>query len=384
MAETKAQEQNFISSGIIVIRDISYDVHPDFPGAIGQGGDTGFQSLRVAFVDEYDEEAGLLNYSINFEDEIEELMILEPRNWQPRVHNEKRPRGEETAGEFHPDDRVGAIRIVIDEKHTTKTKWNRSTRYIRESDFYMGDAHDMLRVRGVPDTVSGESPSKEGQSDTGPTTPTPVPGAGGPATSLPDADRGPRTVLDGGPDKHNKQMRLMWLVDNKFYEPAIEGGWITTGGRFTSEREDAKRDHEQVSPPGYVAQIGDIVVLTPDDVSGVTVDNDLITYSNIRHDAHFHMVPAADGRLHLTLTPPGLEPDGFLVIGEIVHDPKKANINTKLGRESGQWRPQIPVPFWKPEVYLTKYPGIDMPSFAYIPGTSAMAAVFEPGPEIPP
>jgi len=363
----------------VVIRDVSYDAQRDpeaAPVVRGAGGDTGFQGLRVAFVDEYDGESGFVNYSVNFEDDVEELMVLEPRNWQPRVHNDKRPRGQDTGEKFHPDDRVGAVRIVCDEKHKTKTKWNRSTRWIRESDFYMGDTHDMMRVRGVPDAVSGESPSVPGQPDVGGTAIAPP--TGGPATSLPDEDRDPRSVLDGGRDKYDKQMRLMWLVDNKFLDPGIEGGWITTGGRYTSERRDAERDHDEVSPPGYLAQIGDIIVLTPDDVFDITVDNDSITYANIRHDAHFHMQANADGRLHLTLTPPGLEPDGFLVIGEIVHDPKKANINTKLGRESGQWRPQIPVPFWKVEVYLTKYPGIDMPSFAYIPGTSAMAAVFEP------
>jgi hypothetical protein len=101
-----------------------------------------------------------------------------------------------------------------------------------------------------------------------------------------------------------------------------------------------------VSPPRRIGQIGDIVILTNDDEIVQTRDGDVFTYANIRHDAHFHKTDQRDGRIHFTDAAPGTRPSGGMqLIGEMVCDPAVKNTDTGLGKESGQWCPQVRLPY---------------------------------------
>jgi len=368
MGETNSQENVFVTGGLIIIRDDSYD--NDNPELLGvEGTEKGWQACRHAYIDKYDDETGLTGTKVHFQDGIElQAAIVEPRNFMPRLHNVKRRRltaeqrkKQRKSRLRHPDDRVSALRLIVDDKHELETFWNRSTRVIRECDWKHGDLHDVWRVRAIPTTEQREEPIKgKGllpvdrprypgspmtqlrETDKPETAGTDVPG--GPQTRLGE-EKAIATVLDEKPDPFDAKMRLMWLMNN---EPLGKGGWICAGvtpkgAELGLRRRDAKRDHVAIPRPLYIAQIQDIVILTQDDVTLTTEpDKDRYTLANIRDDAHFHYDAEHDGRIFFSPLLRGVEVIGPVIQGDMRCDPDRANKDTDLNLESGQWRPQHP------------------------------------------
>lgn len=248
-----------------------------------------------AELDEFDEE--------HQEPRLVNLAPPERHNWRCRDHSPS-PNPE-------PDsqDRAWAVQLVSDDKYMIETALNRSTEVLRLCDENRGDLDDIWRVRSVPSAADVEADMEQRDDST-------------------------RVKIIST----HQAFRLMWLIDTAI---GGEGGWITDvppEGLGLG----APTDEKAVSPPRRIGQIGNIVVLTDDDEIAVTRDGDVFTYANIRHDAHFHKTESKDGRLHLTDSEPGDRPaEGTKIVGELVCDPSVKNTDTALGKESGQWCPQL-------------------------------------------
>ncbi len=288
------------------------------------------EDCLFAELEEFDEE--------HQEPKLEKFGPAERHNWNYRDH----------APSVNPkpdsQDKVWALQLISDDKFRPHGPLNRSTEVMRLCDENRGALEDSCRVRAIPAAEDVKFDLTQ------------------------QRDSLTRVKIISTDETY----RLMWLINT---EIGGEGGWITDvppEGRNL----DAPSDEKEPSPPRRIGQIGNIVILTDDDEIVQTRDKDIFPYANIRHDAHFHKAAGADGRLYLTTTPPGILPDGIPYKGELVHDPALANIDTALGKESGEWRPQIPVPYGQGEWLLTKVTGYDMPAFAYIGDTAVMAATF--------
>jgi hypothetical protein len=194
--------------------------------------------------------------------------------------------------------------LTVDDKYVLDSDYNESTMVQRLGDLMRGDLGDLWRIRAVP---------------------------GGAVRTI-----GERRSLPG--------FRLMWLINHDGLAGA-EGGWLTDSADVGLSETEHSPDFAIPTPIRRVAQIGDIVILTDDDISSTTEDGDGYTYANIRQDAHFHMSEERDGRIYFTKNPPGDLPSGYDIKGEMVGDPAVANDPLSLlGRESVEWRPQIKVP----------------------------------------
>ena len=314
----------------------------------------------------------------------------------PRVHNKKRPlkspkelaelkAGKGSAGDFHPDDRVASFRMVIDDKHKFESDYNRSTRVIRECDFYMGDLHDIWRVRAIPagggtENIYTANPGIQGDEVRGTTGLAGVAGAVTLKQKFAAQKRGPRSVLDGGPDPDDAVMRLMWLINDI---KGGEGGWVTTAAATGMGRVDALRDHNSVAPPLRIGQIGDVIGLTADDQTQSTRDGDALSIVNVWHYAHFHKTAGLDGRIHFEGLPfPWIDLlyNVKWIKSKIVCEPQFKDQETPLGKESGQWMVETPIPdgfvdrpAWAEDTIWTPVP-LPIPSpkeGAYLLGTRA-------------
>lgn len=229
--------------------------------------------------------------------------------------------------------------LTIDDKYLLDSDYNMNTMVRRLCDLMSGDIGDLWRVRAHPTGTVREV--------------------------------GERRTLPG--------FRLMWLV-NYDGTALVEGGWLTDSADVGLGETEHKPEHIVATPKRRVAQIGDIVILTDDDEISETPDGDKYTLANIRHDAHQHMDEEHDGRIYFTTTPPGDEPSGFEVIGEMVGDPAKANsAYSLLKKESVEWRPQLKVPNLDipGEIYNPR----DVTTYAFppvvrIPNSSVMAYEF--------
>ncbi|MCX7702517.1 MAG: hypothetical protein N2234_00215 [Planctomycetota bacterium] len=243
----------------------------------------------------YDEEQAL--------PELKDVLPFEERNFCARRHKVSGLVPEEEA-----QDKVWALRLISDDKHRIESPLNRSTPVVRLCDEREGDLDDIWRVRAVPS--SGDV--AEGMEQAG--SPTYVP------------------VVSS-----NLAHRLMWLINVGIGQ---EGGWLTDvppEGLGLMSRDKTKK----IAPPRHIGQIGNIVVLTDDDLICITSDKDSFVLANIRHDAHFHLDREHDGRIYFTTGSPGVRASGVKYIGEMVCDPTLANKNTELKMESGEWCPQI-------------------------------------------
>jgi hypothetical protein len=229
---------------------------------------------------------------------------------------------------------IAEQQLEIDDKQKLDENYNNSTKVQRNCDTKLGDIADQWRVRAT--TEIDPQDSKE--------------------------------IL----------YRLMFLLNR--LDNAGEGGWVTDAGRTGLAQEEGKHKREVATPKGRIGQLGDIVILDEGDLIAVTKDGDNHVYTNIRHDAHFLKTQSKDGRLHLTDEDPGIEPSGIPMVGDLVCDPAVANEDSLLGKESGQWRPQISMPVYGAEfiIFPGQYNGQDMswPPFTYCPGTKTRAAKF--------
>ncbi len=252
-----------------------------------------------AQLDEFDE--------THQEPTLANLAPAERHNWRHRDHS--------PSPNPVPDsqDRVWAMQLISDDKYRIESEVNRSTEVVRLCDEHAGDLDDIWRVRAIP---SG----------------------GDVAADMEQRDDETRVKIIST----QEAFRLMWLINTAI---GGEGGWITDVppeglglGRITDEK--------SISPPRRIGQIGNIVILTADDEIAQTRDGDIFTYANIRHDAHFHKSQQRDGRIHFTNSEPGTRPaNGTKIIGEMVCDPAVKNTDTSLGKESGQWCPQLRIPY---------------------------------------
>jgi hypothetical protein len=281
--------------GPVVIR--STDVRRATLAGEGRRDDT--EDNLFAELDQFDEQRQ--------EPTLTNLGPAERHNWRFRDHA--------PSPNPKPDsqDRVWALQLISDDKYRIESEVSRSTEVLRLCDENRGDLDDIWRVRAVPS-------------------------AGDIAADLEQRDDETRVKLIST----QEAFRLMWLINTVI---GGEGGWITDVppeglglGRLTDEK--------QVSPPRRIGQIGNIVILTADDEIVQTRDGDVFTYANIRHDAHFHKTEQRDGRIHFTDTSPGTRPSGGTwLLGEMVCDPAVKNTDTGLGKESGQWCPQVRIPY---------------------------------------
>lgn len=231
----------------------------------------------------------------------------ERHNWRHRDHS--------PSPNPAPDsqDGVWALQLISDDKYQIEAPVNRSTEVMRLCDENRGDLDDIWRVRAVPCAADVAADMEQRDDET-------------------------RVKIISTQEAY----RLMWLINTLI---GGEGGWITDvppEGLALAVRSDEKA----LSPPRRIGQIGNIVILTDDDEIVQTHDGDIFTYANIRHDAHFHKNTSRDGRIHFTDTAPGNRPTGGTqIIGEMVCDPAVKNTDTNLGKESGQWCPQIQIPY---------------------------------------
>lgn len=227
--------------------------------------------------------------------------------------------------------------LLIDDKYLLDSAANQSDRVRRKCDLKEGDIADLIRIRAVP----GGSERKQGIS----------------------------RYLPG--------YKVMLFV-NPIDEQGGEGGWVTDAGKGFDHTE--KKDSLAIAPPiRRVAQWGTLIQLTDDDVSVQTEDGDGFTIVNVRDDAHFHKDEEHDGRVFFTLTPPGDVPTGYPICGEMVNDPRLQDFDTRLGRESGEWRPQLVIP--NLDIPGEIYTPWDTAQFSFppvmrIPGSSIMAYDF--------
>ncbi len=265
----------------------------------GEGRRDDTEDNLFAELDQFDEE--------HQEPTLANLGPAERHNWRFRDHSPSPNPGPDS------QDAVWALQLISDDKYRIESEISRSTEVIRLCDENRGDLDDIWRVRAVPS-------------------------AGDVAADMEQRDDETRVKLIST----HEAFRLMWLINTV---TGGEGGWITDvppEGLGLGKLADEK----QVSPPRRIGQIGDIVILTNDDEIVQTRDGDLFTYANIRHDAHFHKTDQRDGRIHFTDTSPGTRPSGGAwLLGEMVCDPAVKNTDTNLGKESGQWCPQVRIPY---------------------------------------
>lgn len=224
--------------------------------------------------------------------------------------------------------------LVVDDKYEIDGRLNQSHQVLRLCDLMRGDIGDIHRVRAHPVQVARAT--------------------------------GPNRLLPG--------YRVMWLINP---ETLAEGGWITTsagsGHGYTE-----KTDGYAVAPPVMrIAQIGDIVILTADDLISVTPDGDEYTLANIRHDAHHHYDIDHDGRIYFTTSAPGVRPAGPTIIGEMVGDPAKANFDTALNKETVEWCPQVAATFPLDTIIFPDPGGTyGWPTFQVVPNSIKRGAAF--------
>lgn len=233
---------------------------------------------------------------------------------------------------------------TIDDKYRAHTEYNQSTQVQRLGDLRRGDLMDIWRIRAT-------------------------------------LDQDPKTPVTTAQSADDVLYRIMWLIDRNFGGGGRggDGGWVTDAARPGLDKTKIYEPHEVPTPSVRIGQIGDIVILTDDDIIATTADGDIWTYTNIRHDAHFHMDASRDGRIYFTTTPPGQEPSGFPIKGEMVGDPTVANsAYSQLKKESVEWRPQ-----WKLPVY--DVPGVindpaesgyRFPPLRRVPNSTVMAYAF--------
>jgi hypothetical protein len=308
----------------------------------------GSQELKKKLIEEKrrgDTETNLFAELSNFDEEHQEPELSkiappEELNWSHREHTGS------TNPEPDSQDKVWAVQLISDDKYAIETALNRSTEVLRTCDENKGDLDDIWRVRAIP-------------------------GAEDVAADLPQRDNETRVKIISKEELY----RLMWLINKVI---GGEGGWITDvppEGLALGARSDEK----SVSPPRMIGQIGNIVILTADDEICLTKDGDTFTYANIRHDAHFHKTPEKDGRIHFSNDPPGARPQGTWVVGKMVCDPALKNQDTELGKESGQWCPQVPIPVTLYERWSIDWfplPDIAYPTAREIPDTFKKAYIY--------
>jgi len=113
-----------------------------------------------------------------------------------------------------------------------------------------------------------------------------------------------------------------------------QGGWMTD--RFFD----------------IIGNMGDVFIINPDGKTTLftNLEGKRRNINSIRHDAQF-MRGLDHGRLYLTTDQGGIEPDGPLLLGEIMHDADLAGKDTGFdqagfgtGHESGEFRPAIKLP----------------------------------------
>lgn len=293
------------------------------------------QELKAKLIEERrrdDTESNIFAELTGFDEEHQEPELSsigppEELNWNYREHIQT-PNPEPDA-----QDAVWAVQLVGDDKYAIESALSRSTEVVRTCDENKGDIDDIWRVRAIP-------------------------GAEDVAADLLQRDNETRVKIISKEELY----RIMWLLNTII---GGEGGWITDvppeGLALT-----ARSDKKSVSPPRRIGQIGNIVILTPDDEICITKDGDTFTYANIRHDAHFHKTQQKDGRIHFSNDSPGSRPLGTCVIGKMVCDPALKNQDTELGKESGQWCPQVPIPVYCYETYSPIwFPKEDTQYFTY-------------------
>lgn len=228
--------------------------------------------------------------------------------------------------------------LLIDDKYRLDDDLNKNTMVMRRADDKYGDIGDQFRIRAA---AEGE-----------------------------EREKGERYTLPG--------YKLMWLLNpGGVHTP--EGGWITDSADVGLDKQKNSPEHEIPTPIRRIGQLGDIVILTDDDLMALTADGDKHVLANIRDDAHFHRSPPKDGRIYFTDTPPGDEPDGYPIIGEMVGDEDKANFDTRLGFESVEWRPQLNIPIKgiPGEVYSPRDTTLwAFPPLIRVPSSSLMAYEF--------
>lgn len=309
------------------------------------------QELKTKLIEEHrrdDTEGNLFAELSGFDEEHQEPELTnigppEELNWNYREHVQT-PNPEPDA-----QDKVWAVQLIGDDKYMIESALNRSTELVRTCDENKGDTDDIWRVRAIP-------------------------GAKDVAADMAQRDNETRVKIISKEELY----RIMWLINTII---GGEGGWITDvppeGLALT-----ARSDKKSVSPPRRIGQIGDIVILTADDEICITKDGDTFTYANIRHDAHFHKTPQKDGRIHFSNDAPGSRPLGTWVIGKMVCDPALKNQDTELGKESGQWCPQVPIPVYCYETYSPIwFPKEDTQYFTYpiarnLEGTDVVGYVY--------
>lgn len=231
---------------------------------------------------------------------------------------------------------ISAVRemLTIDDRYKLDTKYNQSDRVQRKADQKQGDIADQFRIRSTTEA----DPS------------------------------GRESVL----------YRLMWLINR--LDTGGEGGWITDAGRSGLSKTKADFKSSVPTPAGRIGQLGDVIELDEDDEIAQTADGDIQCYANIRHDAHFKKDTEHDGRLYLVDANPGHAPYGPHLMGDFVGDPSVANTDSRLNKETVNWRPSFTLPIYGCELLI--FPGdyqqkaLEFPEFADCPYSRTRAALF--------
>lgn len=192
-----------------------------------------------------------------------------------------------------------------------------------------------------------------------------------------------RATTQVDPENEKEVLYKMHLLINRL-DSGGEGGFVTDAARPGLDHTKNEPKIAVATPLGRTGQLGDVLILDSGDKISTTKDGDDFVLLNCRHDMHILYDQAHDGRIYFTTTPPGHRPTGIPLIGEMVGDPAKANTDTRLGKESINWCPQLCDTF-PPDIQTYPYPipgaqGYNWPLFRYVSPSTMRAAVFPNSP----
>lgn len=252
---------------------------------------------------------------------------------------------EEPTGRVRPWSKCFHLGAIVDGKHLIGSRLNRSSPWTRYEDYRTGKLHQAFRVSETLIPEGQYSKDEIEEYSNGLTDAARTPGVISPGTSVggivsPDPP-GEDVKIDQFNPEDWPNDRIHILINDRMNQ---EGGYVWSGG--TPHLNVGKHYDTKLNVvPGLFAQWGDAFVLTEDDVYTRTGrDSEARSLLNLWHDVHFHMSEAKDGRIYFTVNPPGAEPFGKRIKGEMIGDPGVANTNTQWGQESVNWRPQIKLP----------------------------------------
>ncbi len=139
------------------------------------------------------------------------------------------------------------------------------------------------------------------------------------------------------------QFRIGWHINDSWTLRDFQGGlmWHWAEPTLTGySRADTSVPNKRL---GFV---GDVMIIALDahQELGTNSDGNKFYIVSVRHDFQRYKDDDHHGKDLINIIPIGIDPPGLLIWGEKLFDHTKANNDTALGHETGQWRPSIKIP----------------------------------------